>query len=528
MNLKYRNIDQTEAYTKLKQIKKPTLKTLLTPKRIEELSINAGGGLTYNYSAKLVNQEIIDTLGKLSIEQELIQKYMAILSGEIMNTGEKRRVLHHLTRGQTIKPVVDNGKNLGEFYKEQQDKIANFANKIHNGKIKGSTGKKFDTIIQIGIGGSDLGPRALYLALEGWATKNKKQKMKAKFISNIDPDDATAVATSINPETSLFILVSKSGTTQETLTNQAFVLELIQKTSSSQLNLSKHMVAVTSETSPLAKSDNYLESFYIDDNIGGRYSSTSAVGGVALSLAFGADTFEKILQGAHNADICALEADIRNNASLMDAMIGIYERNILGYSSTAILPYSQSLSRFPAHLQQLDMESNGKKVNRQAEPINYQTGPIIFGEPGTNGQHSFYQLLHQGTDIIPLQFIGFKKSQRDFDLNFENTNSQTKLNANLAAQITAFALGSNNQNPNKQFDGERPSSLIIGTELNPESIGALLAHYENKTMFQGLAWNINSFDQEGVQLGKTLTKKLLQESEGEETTILKSYANLLK
>jgi glucose-6-phosphate isomerase len=210
----------------------------------------------------------------------------------------------------------------------------------------------------------------------------------------------------------------------------------------------------------------------------------------------------------------------------MDAMIGVFERNIMMLPSTAILPYSQALSRFPAHLQQLDMESNGKSVNRFGGPLGYSTGPVIFGEPGTNGQHSFYQLLHQGTDIVPLQFIGFASSQRGFDMETDGSTSQEKLNANLAAQITAFALGQENENSNKQFRGERPSSLIHGQDLNPEALGALLAHYENKVMFQGLAWNINSFDQEGVQLGKILTKKLLGGKDPD--PVLSSYFELLK
>jgi glucose-6-phosphate isomerase len=247
----------------------------------------------------------------------------------------------------------------------------------------------------------------------------------------------------------------------------------------------------------------------MDDFIGGRYSSTSAVGGAVLSLAFGKSVFEDFLAGAAQADKAALEEDITKNAALMDAMIGVYERNVLGFPSTAVLPYSQALNRFPAHLQQLDMESNGKSVNREGEPMNYSTGPVIFGEPGTNGQHSFYQLLHQGTDIVPLQFIGFKESQIDFDLDYEGSLSQTKLKANLIAQIVAFAKGSDNDNPNKQFAGGRPSSLIYGDKLTPKTLGALLAHYENKVMFQGFCWNVNSFDQEGVQLGKKLTSQVL-------------------
>ncbi|MBI9106129.1 MAG: glucose-6-phosphate isomerase [Spirochaetales bacterium] len=521
----YKNLDKTAAYTKLKKTAKPSLKKLINAKRISTCTINAGGGLTYNYSAKAVTDEIIDQLGILALEQQLIQKYMSILSGERMNTGEDRMVLHQLTRGQTISAVTEKGRDIGEFYREQQKRIANFADGVHSEQIKGSTGKPFDTVVQIGIGGSDLGPRALYLALEGWAEVNGKSKMDALFISNVDPDDATSVTASIDPETTLFILVSKSGTTQETLTNQAFVLDIINKTGPKGLIPSKHMIAVTSQTSPLSSSAEFLDCFYIDDNIGGRYSSTSAVGGAVLSLAFGPDVFKAFLAGAHEADVCALEADIRGNASMMDAMLGVYERNILGYRSTAVLPYSQALSRFPAHLQQLDMESNGKSVNREGEPVEYSTGPVIFGEPGTNGQHSFYQLLHQGTDIVPLQFIGFKNSQRGYDLDIDGSTSQQKLNANLAAQITAFALGQNDENPNRQFSGERPSSLIIGQDLNPEALGALLAHFENKVMFQGLIWNINSFDQEGVQLGKVLAKKLLG-GDGS-IPVLEAYFNLL-
>ena len=282
---------------------------------------------------------------------------------------------------------------------------------------------------------------------------------------------------------------------------------------------------MTSETSPLAKSPRYLASFYIDDYIGGRYSSTSAVGGVVISLAFGADVFAEFLAGAHEADQAALEKDPLKNAALLDALIGVWERNAQGLPYTAVLPYSQALSRFPAHLQQLDMESNGKSVNRANERVKYSTGPVIFGEPGTNGQHSFYQHLHQGTDIVPLQFIGFLDSQAGNDVISEGSTSQTKLNANLAAQIVAFAKGSKNENPNKNFVGNRPSSLLLNKKLTPAALGALLAHFENKVLFQGLIWNINSFDQEGVQLGKVLTKAVLAKGEMDEA--LKAYAQLL-
>ena len=285
------------------------------------------------------------------------------------------------------------------------------------------------------------------------------------------------------------------------------------------------MLTATSETSPLAKSDDYLAAFFMDDFIGGRYSSVSSVGGVILSLAFGPDVFARILDGMAEEDKLATNKDIKANPDLLDALIGVYERNVQGYPETAVLPYSQALSRFPAHLQQCDMESNGKSVNRFGEPVDYVTGPIIFGEPGTNGQHSFYQLLHQGTDIVPLQFVGFKDSQLATDVVIEGSTSQKKLCANVAAQIVAFACGKDDENNNKKFEGGRPSSIIIGDQLTPESLGSLLAHFENKIMFQGFIWNVNSFDQEGVQLGKVLAKRVLAHETG---GALKAYSDLFE
>ena len=337
-----------------------------------------------------------------------------------------------MTRGQLGNAVIADGVDKRTFYKQQQERIAEFANKVHNGDITNAAGEKFTTVVQIGIGGSDLGPRAMYLALENWAKKNGTFKMEAKFISNVDPDDAAAVLYGIDVAHSIFVLVSKSGTTLETLTNESFVKDALKK---ADLDPSKHMIAVTSETSPLAKSSDYLAAFFMDDYIGGRYSSTSAVGGAVLSLAFGPEVFAQFLDGAAEADKLAAEADATKNAAMLDALIGVYERNVLGYPCTAVLPYSQALSRFPAHLQQLDMESNGKSVNRFGEPVNYVTGPVIFGEPGTNGQHSFYQLLHQGTDIVPLQFVGFKKNQMETDKTFEGGSTSQQVNPGALCKL---------------------------------------------------------------------------------------------
>ena len=523
--INWNNLDTLKTYNELKNAASVNLVEAMTgangAERVKKYSVPMAAGLNYNYAAKEVDDNILSALAALADEAQLTDKYEALYNGEVINTGEKRMVLHQLTRGQLGKDVVADGVNKREFYVKEQKRIADFANKVHSGEIANAKGEKFTTVVQIGIGGSDLGPRAMYLALENWAKRTGNFKMEAKFISNVDPDDASAVLNSVDVAHSIFILVSKSGTTLETLTNESFVTDALKKAG---LDASKHMIAVTSETSPLAKSDNYLEAFFMDDYIGGRYSSTSGVGGAVLSLAFGPDVFAQFLDGAAEEDKLATNKDLLKNPAMLDAMIGIYERNILGYDSTAVLPYSQGLSRFPAHLQQLDMESNGKSVNRFGEPINYVTGPVIFGEPGTNGQHSFYQLLHQGTDIIPLQFIGFKNSQLQNDVNIQNSTSQQKLCANVAAQIVAFACGKKDDNANKNFEGGRPSSIIIGDELNPKSLGALLAHFENKVMFQGFVWNINSFDQEGVQLGKVLAKKVLaHETDG----ALAEYSKLL-
>ena len=523
--INWNNMDTLASYKELCEQKKVNLAEAMTgengAERVKKYSVPMAAGLTYNFGAKSVNDEILAVLAKLSEEAQLVEKFEALYNGEVINTGEKRLVLHQLTRGQLGKDVIAEGVNKREFYVAQQTKAAEFANKVHAGEITNAAGEKFTTVVQIGIGGSDLGPRAMYLALENWAKKNGTFKMKAEFISNVDPDDAAAVLNNVDLAHSLFIVVSKSGTTLETLTNESFVRDALAKAG---LDASKHMLAVTSETSPLAKSSDYLAAFFMDDYIGGRYSSTSAVGGAVLSLAFGPDVFARFLAGAAEADAQAKNKDLFNNAALLDALIGVYECNVLGYRTTAVLPYAQALNRFPAHLQQLDMESNGKSVNRFGEPINYTTGPVIFGEPGTNGQHSFYQLLHQGTDIIPLQFVGYKNSQMDTDVVIQDSTSQQKLCANVAAQIVAFACGKADENRNKNFEGGRPSSIIIGEKVTPESLGALLAHFENKVMFQGFVWNLNSFDQEGVQLGKVLAKRVLaHETDG----ALKVYSDLL-
>ena len=521
----WNNLDTLASFQELSNVERVNLAEVMSgengAERVKNYSVPMAEGLAFNYGAKQVDDKVLSVLAKLAEEAQLTEKFAALYNGEVVNTGEKRRVLHHMTRGQLGEAVEADGVDKRTFYVEQQKKIAELANKVHAGEITNAAGEKFTTVVQIGIGGSDLGPRAMYLALENWAKVNGTFKMKAEFISNVDPDDAAAVLNNIDIAHSIFVLVSKSGTTLETLTNESFVKDALAKAG---LDASKHMIAVTSETSPLAKSDDYLAAFFMDDYIGGRYSSTSAVGGAVLSLAFGPEVFDQFLTGAAEEDALSRNEDLLKNPAMLDALIGVYERNVLGYQNTAVLPYSQALSRFPAHLQQLDMESNGKSVNRFGDPVNYPTGPVIFGEPGTNGQHSFYQLLHQGTDIVPLQFVGFKNNQMETDVVIQDSTSQQKLCANVAAQIVAFACGKADEDRNKNFEGGRPSSIIIGDQLNPKTLGALLSHFENKVMFQGFVWNVNSFDQEGVQLGKVLAKRVLaHETDG----ALKVYSDLL-
>lgn len=522
----WNNLDTLAAFSKLIRLKDcVNIARAMTGEngaaRVKKYSAPMAAGLHFNYAAKQVNDDVLAVLAELAKETQAIDKYKELLNGAVINTGEKRLVLHQLARGQQCDAVIADGVDKREFYVSQQEKIAAFAKKVHAGEITNEAGEPYTTVVQIGIGGSDLGPRAIYLALENWARVHDTLKMEAKFISNVDPDDAAAVLQSVDIAHTLFIVVSKSGTTLETLTNETFVKNAIKNAG---LEVSKHMLAVTSETSPLAKGADYMAAFFMDDYIGGRYSSSSAVGGAVLSLAFGPDVFAEILDGAAETDKLSLNENILENAALLDALIGVYERNVQGYLCTAVLPYSQALSRFPAHLQQLDMESNGKSVNRRGEPVHYATGPVIFGEPGTNGQHSFYQLLHQGTDITPLQFIGFKNSQIGTDIDIQGSTSQQKLCANVVAQIVAFACGKDDSDNNKKFEGGRPSSIIIGDQLTPAALGALLAHFENKVMFQGFIWNLNSFDQEGVQLGKILAKRVLaHETDG----ALKEYSDLL-
>lgn len=471
---------------------------MFTPERIKQMSIN-GVGFHLLYAAERVNGEVINGLYELAEEAHVHQKMIAMQAGAVINKidgveSENRSVLHTAMRDQFDHQQTEEAARIAaQKANIELKKLEKFIAKIEG---------KFTDLIQIGIGGSDLGPRALCVAMQAFQRPN----IRIHFISNVDPDDANAVLHQVDLKKTLVVVVSKSGTTLETLTNEEFVRTRMTKMG---LNAKDHFVAVTGEKSPMDDPSRYLASFYMWDFVGGRYSATSMVGAVMLAFALGYQGFHEILRGAHAMDQHVLKADLKSNLPLLSALLGIWNRNFLHLPTVAIIPYSQALLRFPAHLQQLDMESNGKRIDKTGTPVNFSTGPVIWGEPGTNGQHSFYQLIHQGTDPVPLEFIGFKKSQYTNDLEIQHSTSHEKLLSNLFAQSIALATGQKNSNPNKVFTGNRPNRILLADRLDPYTLGALLSFYEHKVAYQGFIWNINSFDQEGVQLGKVLASKVL-------------------
>jgi glucose-6-phosphate isomerase len=474
----------------------------LSPARIERYAAHAGE-FKLLYATERVNDDVLHALKELAQEARLIEKMEAMQKGAIINKiegfpSENRMVMHTAMRDLFTHPnAAPAAKKATQAEKKECEKLKNFM-------AENDKNNTFTDLIQIGIGGSDLGPRAVYVALKAYQKHNRR----VHFISNVDPDDAAAVLHAVDPKKTLVVVVSKSGSTLETLTNEEIARAYFKNAG---CDPNEHFVAVTGEKSPMDNPSRYRASFYMWDYIGGRYSTTSMVGGVMLAFALGYDQFMDILKGAHEMDRIALNPDLQQNLPLLSALLGIWNRNFLHYPTLAILPYSQALLRFPAHLQQCNMESNGKRIDKQGNPVDFDTGPIVWGEPGTNGQHSFYQLLHQGTNVVPIEFIGFRESQLQEDLNIQGTTSQEKLLANLFAQSIALAKGQKNENPNKVFPGNRPNRILLARRLDAFTMGSLLAYFEHTIAFQGFCWNINSFDQEGVQLGKVLAKKIIDQ-----------------
>ncbi|MCF7852898.1 MAG: glucose-6-phosphate isomerase [Simkaniaceae bacterium] len=494
-----------KAYKKLQSLaKKPfdlTLPGALTPERVNHM-VATSLNLKMFYGTERVTDEVIDLLIQLSEEADALKKMQKMQSGGVINKvegyeSENRMVLHTAMRDffndKNSSPAAREASLLAW---EEVQKLKNFCKEI-------DSENRIRYVVQVGIGGSDLGPRAIYLSLKAF----EDGRRKIFFLSNVDPDDAAVILREIELEKTLVVVVSKSGSTLETRTNEEFFIEKFKEKG---LDPKKHLVAVTGKGSPMDNPDRYRASFYIWDYIGGRYSVTSMVGGVTLALALGIEHYMEFLRGASEMDKQALNPNPKANLPLLGALLGIWNRNFLNLPTLAIIPYSNAMIRFPAHLQQCDMESNGKHIHQDGSHVDHETGPIIWGEPGTNGQHSFYQLIHQGTTVVPIEFIGFRNSQYHVDVNVEGTTSQEKLLANLFAQSIGLAQGKKSpHNPNKEFEGNRPNRILFAAECDPYTIGALLSYFENKIAFQGFIWGINSFDQEGVQLGKVLANQLI-------------------
>jgi glucose-6-phosphate isomerase len=498
------NFLASEAFQTLNTLSKTAVDltdpNVLTGERLKKYAAEACG-FKLLYATERVNDDVLEALENLSKDCNVLKKMQAMQEGEVINKiegfeSENRAVLHTAMRDHFDAPhQTPAALEAAKLAQVELDKLKSFLDNLV--KIKG-----FTDLVMIGIGGSDLGPRAFYTAMKAYSVLGRN----VHFVANVDPDDVVETLKGVDLEHTLAVVVSKSGTTLETLTNEELVKSHFTKAG---LDPKEHFVAVTGKGSPMDDPDKYLESFYIWDYVGGRYSVTSMVGGVMLGFGLGYDNFIDLLKGANAMDRVALNPRVQENLPLLSALIGVWNRNFLNHATVAVIPYSEPLSRFPAHLQQCNMESNGKHINKEGKEINFSTGPVIWGEPGTNGQHSFFQLIHQGTDVVPVEFIGFKESQYEEDLQVKGSTSQEKLLSNLFAQSLALTTGQKSDNPNKVFTGNRPNRILLAKKLTPYSLGALLSYYENMIAFQGFIWNVNSFDQEGVQLGKVLANKMI-------------------
>ena len=481
------------------------LKHLLTDNsRLEKFSLKAAG-IFYDFSRQRIDEKTMDLLIELAEFKKLKQRFAEMVSGEKVNVTENRPALHTAARNFSNDPVLVDGKDVMPSIRQVRDDIKTFVSAIHEGKTTGCTGKPFNTVVVIGIGGSYLGTEFVANALHFLADKN----IEMMFLSNVDIHNFGKIVTIIDIERTLWIVISKSYTTAETMANANQVLAFIEEKG---LDPAKHFVTVTSKGSPGDDSANpVLSSFHMFDFIGGRYSVSSAVGGVPLSLYLGYERFERFLKGAEEMDLHASHSTESKNIPLMAALISVWNNNFLGYPAQAIIPYASPLSKLAAHIQQLSMESNGKSVTKDGNPLDEPTGGIIFGEPGTNAQHSFFQLAHQGRPF-PIDFIGvIVPHYKQYQNQSKGVTNHQELWSNLIAQPTALAQGKGDENPAKIFSGNRPSSTILLNDLSPENIGRLLAFYEAKTVFEAFIWGINPFDQFGVELGKILATDIRKE-----------------
>ena len=471
-----------------------------------------------DYSKNIVSQETLDLLLNLANEVQLKQAISSYFQGDIINQTENRAVLHTALRAKESANVLVDGVNVMPEVYSVKNKIKNFSNEVISGNKKGFTGKPFTDIVNIGIGGSDLGPAMIVEALQFY-----KNHLNVHFVSNVDGDHVNEVIKKLNPETTLFVVVSKTFTTQETLSNAETIRSWFLQ-SASQEDVAKHFVAVSTNIQKVTEFGiNPDNVFPMWDWVGGRFSLWSAVG-LSISLAVGFDNFDKLLKGANEMDEHFKNESFDKNIPVILALLSIWYNNFFGAESEALIPYTQYLQKLAPYLQQGIMESNGKSIGRDGKPVNYQTGTIIWGEPGTNSQHAFFQLIHQGTKLIPTDFIGFKQPL------YGNKEHHDKLMSNFFAQTEALLMGKTEAQvkaefekqgisgeksdfllPFKVFSGNKPTNTILINKLTPESLGALVAMYEHKIFVQGIIWNIFSYDQWGVELGKQLANSILDE-----------------
>jgi glucose-6-phosphate isomerase len=462
------------------------------PNRAEELSLKTEH-FFYDFSRQLITKDTVALLVKLANETGLKAKIDAMFKGDKINATEGRSVLHVALRDANPRPEI----------KEVLDHIKSFSNDILSGMRTGISGKKFKNIISIGIGGSYLGPEYLAVALRPYAQPN----MNLIFIANVDGTDFAEKTAGLNVAETLIIVVSKTFTTAETMKNAATAKTwLLKGLNNHPEAIKKHFVAVSTAADKVAAFGiDPANMFGFWDWVGGRFSATSAVGALPLALYLGYDNFAQVLSGANWLDQHFQSSPFDKNLPVLSALLDIWNINFLGYLTRALLPYAQGLAKLPAHTQQVEMESNGKSVDISGQPLDFNTGEVVFGEPGTNGQHSFYQLIHQGTQIIPCDFIGFVKPQYEVGANSTTeVNHHLELMTNFLAQPDALAFGKDDKNQAKNFPGNRPSSSLLLDKLTPFTAGLLLAWTEHRAAVKGFVWGINSFDQFGVELGKVL------------------------
>lgn len=489
--------------------------------RAARFSLQAGDWFL-DYSKNLIDNATLQMLLQLARDTGLEALRDAMVSGDRINITERRSVLHVALRNRSNTPVVvePEGEDIMPAVNRELDKLKRFSDRVRSGDWKGYTGKRISDVVNIGIGGSDLGPAMVTAALEAYRQKN----LRVHYVSNVDASHLDDTLAGLDPETTLFIVVSKTFTTQETMTNAHSARDWLQQSLDDDAAIGRHFVAVSTNTEAVTAFGIGPDNIFGFWNwVGGRYSLWSTVG-LSIAVAIGWEHFEALLGGAHAMDQHFLNAPLAQNMPVILAVMGIWYRNFWSAESVAVLPYNQRLKFLPAFLQQLDMESNGKSVTRDGSPVDYATGPIVWGEPGTNGQHAFYQLIHQGQALIPCDFIAAVLGDRGFD------DHQQKLLANCIAQAEALMCGKSETEvreelqaegmsagdiaalaPHKVFAGSKPSNMLLCRELTPASLGSLISLYEHKVFCQGAIWGINSFDQWGVELGKQLAGIVLGE-----------------